>query len=126
MSIGLLADLVRGALDAHVQALGSDLNSIRRLTMTDRGTRIARLAMMWTPVAAVCVATAMVVLDFWNNRHHYFRVGVDKNWVPFFPYDQIYDLVLHLSMLTLALAAALIFMALARRATARRTEAHVA
>ncbi len=128
MSIGLAADLVRGALGAHVHVLRSGLDPLRSSAVSERWARASRLALIWTPVAALCVATTMVLLDFWYGhsslcgpeaaRCAVYRL-VGSSWVRTFQYDELYELVLHLSMLALALAAALIFMAIARRATAR-------
>jgi hypothetical protein len=57
----------------------------------------------------------MVLVDFnFNYINTRFVSGV--GWVRFFTYERLYDLVLHLSMLAVALAGALILAAVARSA----------
>jgi hypothetical protein len=145
LRIGVVADLVRGALDAHLHPLRRD-NSTLRISNMDRRTIAARAAVVWIPVAAVAVAAVMVLIDFWEGHTTWFYSsgspvvggitlewyrccgGVPpepqvtlasydgSTWVRFFPSDQLYILALQLAVLALALAAALIFAAVARKA----------
>src|SRR2546426_9789796 len=89
--------------------------------MSDRRAIASRLAVIWTPMAAVCIGSAMVLIDFWFGHGTYRLVGFSPGLsrseqlalpkVRYFLYDELYDLTLHLAMLAVALAGALIFMA---------------
>ncbi len=89
---------------------------------------MARLAVIWTPLATASIATAMVLIDFWFGHGHYRLVGFSPALsrseqlalprVRVFEYTELYDLTLHLAMLGVALAGALLFAALARRVMA--------
>lgn len=93
--------------------------------MSDRPTIASRLIVVWTPLAVVTIGAAMVLLDFWFGHGNYRLVGfspalsrVEQFALPrvrYFQYGELYDLALHLAMLAVALAGALIFAALARR-----------
>jgi hypothetical protein len=83
-------------------------------------------------MATVCIGAAMVLIDFWFGRGAYRLLGFSPGLsraeqlglpkVRYFLYDELYDLALHLAMLGVALAGALIFAAVARRVTsANRT-----
>jgi hypothetical protein len=132
LRIGVVADLVRGALDAHLHPLRRD-NSTLRISSMDRRTIAARAAVVWSPVAAVGAAAVLLLIDFWEGHMVWYRlVGLPKDsnvtstwfqsspdgssWVRFFPFDELYDLALHFAMLAVALAGALIFAAVARKA----------
>ena len=115
LRIGVVADLVRGALDAHLHPLRRDNNTIRSSNLTDRRTVVARATVVWGPLAAVAIAAVMVLIDFWYGHITWYRLA-GSSWVRFFPSDELYDLALHLAMLAVALAGALIFAALARKA----------
>ena len=83
--------------------------------MTDRKLVAARFAVTWLPLLVVLVGTSMVLVDFtFNYIDQRYISGV--GWVRFFTYDRLYDLALHLSMLAVALAGALVFAAMARSA----------
>ena len=133
LRIGVVADLVRGALDAHLHPLRRDNSTIRSSHVIDRRMVAARATAAWSPVAAVAIAAVMVLMDFWQGHVIWYRlVGFPKegyvvlawyqtspdgsSWVRFFPFDELYDLALHLAMLAVALAGALIFAAVERRA----------
>lgn len=126
LSIAEAIDLLRGAVDAHLHPIAHDLDVARRSTMGDRSRWAVRLAVVWTPMAAVVVGIAMVLVDFWFGRGSYMSIGFSPTMsrleqlalprVRYFPNDELYDLVLHLAMLALAFAGALMFAALARRA----------
>jgi len=66
----------------------------------------------------------MVLVDFMFNYVHV-RYVAGMGWVRYFTSDQLYDLTLHLSMLAVASAGALVFAALARLAL-RSIKAEVA
>jgi hypothetical protein len=138
LRIGVAADLVRGALDAHLHPLRRDKSTLR-ITSTDRRTIAARAAVAWSPVAAVGAAAVLLLIDFWEGHMVWYRlVGLPSegtvtvawyrsegsSWVRFFPFDELYDLVLRFAMLAVALAGALIFAAVARKAV-RESEASV-
>ena len=77
--------------------------------------RAARVILTRVPLAVVLVATTMVLIDFaFNYMDERYVAGV--GWVRYFTAERLYDLTLHLSMLALALSAALIFAAIARAA----------
>ena len=140
LRIGVVADLVRGALDAHLHPLRRDSSTLRSSHMSDRGAIAARATVVWSPVAAVAIAAVMVLIDFWSGHMTWFYAssggpvvgGITvpwshpeslvgdrsggSSWVRFFPYEELYDLALHLAVLAVALAGALIFAALARKA----------
>jgi hypothetical protein len=126
LNIASAVDLFRGALDAHLHPIAHDLDVARSSKMADRSAVVSRLAVVWSPMAAVLVGTAMVLVDFWFGRGSYLSIGFSPTMsrleqmalprVRYFPYDERYDLVLHLAMLALAFGGALIFAALARRA----------
>ena len=140
LRIGVVADLVRGALDAHLHPLRRDSSTMSGPHMSDRGAIAARATVVWTPLAAVAIAAVMVLIDFWSGHMTWFYssssggpvVGgitvpwshpeslmgdqFSSPWVRFFPYEELYDLALHLAVLAVALAGALIFAALARKA----------
>ena len=132
LRIGVVADLVRGALDAHLHPLRRDNSTIRSSHVIDRRMVAARATAAWSPVAAVAITAVMVLMDFWQGHMIWYRlVGFPKEgyvilaWykslpdgssVRFFPLDELYDLALHLAMLAVALACALIFAAVERRA----------
>jgi hypothetical protein len=151
LRIGVVADLVRGALDAHLHPLRRD-NSTLRISNMDRRTVAARAAVVWSPVAAVAVAAVMVLIAFWGGHGYmiwwygpgypvvggitleWYRLPANppvafpsepqvtlapydgSSWIRFVPSDQLYDLALQLAVLALALAGALVFAAMARRA----------
>jgi hypothetical protein len=131
LRIGVVADLVRGALDAHLHPLRRD-NSTLRISNMDRRTIAARAAVVWSPVAAVGAAAVLLLIDFWEGHMVWYRlVGwpsgqgfITLFWyrsegssnVRFFPFDEWYDLALHFAMLAFALTGALIFAAVARKA----------
>jgi hypothetical protein len=152
MRIGIVADLVRGALDAHLHPLRRDNSTIRSSHVSDRRSIAARATVAWSPVAAVAVAAVLLLIDFWEGHTtwwygsgspvvggitlEWYRVPANppvafpvepqvtlpwyesdgSSWVRFFPSDQLYDLALHFAMLAVALAGALIFAAVARKA----------
>ena len=132
LRIGVVADLVRGALDAHLHPLRRDNSTMRRSNMIDRRMVAARATAAWCPVAAVAITAVMVLMDFWQGHVIWYRlVGFPKEsyvvlfWyqsfsdgssIRFFPFDELYDLALHLPMLAVALAGALIFAAVERNA----------
>ena len=127
---GVVADLVRGALDAHLHPLRRESSTIR--STVGRGAITARATVVWSPVAGVAIAAVIMLIDFWYGHPIWFRLVdasgvrgmVTMAWyrmdgasvVRFFPYDELYDLALHLAMLTVALAGALLFAAVARKA----------
>ena len=131
LRIGVVADLVRGALDAHLHPLRHD-NSTMRISSMSRRTIAARATVAWSPVAAVGAAAVLMLIDFWEGHMVWYRlVGFpsgegmvtlfwyrsDGSWyVRFFPFDELYDLALGFAMLAVALAGALIFAAVARKA----------
>jgi hypothetical protein len=131
LRIGVVADLVRGALDAHLHPL-RDNSTMRSSNLIDRRMVAARATAAWSPVAAVAITAVMVLMDFWQGHMIWYRlVGLpedsyvvlawfqtspDGSWVRFFPFDELYDLALHLAMLAVALAGALIFAAVERKA----------
>jgi hypothetical protein len=138
LRIGIVADLVRWALDAHLHPLRRDTRTMR-ISHLSRGTIAARTAVVWSPVAAVGAAAVLVLIDFWEGHMVWYRLvgfpsgdgtvfgmggGVTLFWfrnegstnVRFFPFDELYDLALHFAMLAVALAGALIFAAVARKA----------
>jgi len=130
LRIGIVADLVRGALDAHLHPLRRDTRTMR-ISHLSRGTIAARTALVWSPVAAVGAAAVLVLIDFWEGHMVWYRlVGFPSegfvtltwfrsdgsSWVRFFPFDEVYDLALHFAMLAVALSGALIFAAVARKA----------
>jgi hypothetical protein len=150
LRIGVVADLLRGALDAHLHPLRRDNSTVRSSHVSDRRSIAARATVAWSPVAAVAVAAVMVLIDFWEGHMtwwyssgspvvggitlEWYRVPANpplafpvepqvtlapydgSSWVRFFPSDQLYDLALHFAMLAVALAGALIFAAVARKA----------
>ena len=100
--------------------------------MSDRGIA-SRATVVWTPLAAVAMAAVMVLIDFWNGHTAWYfstsggpvvggitvpwsHPSVGSLWVRFLPYEELYDLALHLAVLAVALAGALIFAAVARKA----------
>jgi len=83
--------------------------------MTDRKLAAAQFFLTWFPLAAVLVGTSMVLTDFTFNYIDA-RYVSEIGWVRFFTYERLYDLALHLSMLAVGLASALIFAAVARAA----------
>jgi hypothetical protein len=149
LRIGVVADLVRGALDAHLHPLRRDTRTMR-ISHLSPGTIAARTALVWSPVASVGAAAVLVLIDFWGHMAwcysssggtvvggitlewcrlptnspgafpsgpHVTLAPYDgSSWVGFFPSGEIYDLALHLAMLAIALAGALIFAAVARKA----------
>lgn len=138
LRIGVVADLVRGALDAHLHPLRRD-NSTLRISNMDRRTIAARAAVVWSPVAAVGAAAVLLLIDFWEGHMVWYRLvgfpsegmvtltwfrSEGSSWVRFFPFDELYDLALHFAMLAVALAGALIFAAVARKAL-RESESSV-
>jgi len=108
--------------------------------MTARPAIALRLT-MWVPLAAVPISAAMVLIDFWFGRGNdwsawfslampqsldlpqvrdvYFNVN--GTWVEYFTFksEELNDLALHLKMLALAFAAALMWAVVARRLTSR-------
>jgi hypothetical protein len=131
LRIGIVADLVRGALDAHLHPLRRDNSTIRSSHLTDRRSIAARAVVAWSPVAAVGAAAVLLLIDFWEGHMVWYRlVGFPSegfvtltwfrsdgsSWVRFFPFDEVYDLALHFAMLAVALSGALIFAAVARNA----------
>ena len=129
LRIGVIVDLVRGALDAHLHPLRRENTTMRLPNLSDRRTLAARAMVVWSPVAAVAIAAMTVLIDFWYGRPTWFTT-VDalgdggyvtmfrsdgSSWVRFFPFEELYDLALRLAMLAVALAGALIFAAVARR-----------
>jgi hypothetical protein len=67
LRIGVVADLVRGALDAHLHPLRRD-NSTLRISSLDRRTIAARAALVWSPVAAVGAAAVLLLIDCWEGH----------------------------------------------------------
>ena len=132
LRIGVVADLVRGALDAHLHPLRRADRTMRRSNLIDRRMVAARATAAWSPVAAVAITAVMVLMDFWQGHMIWYRIvglpkesyvvltwfqsSPDGSWVRFFPFDELYDLALHLAMLAVALAGALIFAAVERKA----------
>jgi len=131
LRIGIITDLVRGALDAHLHPLRRDNSTMRSSNVIDRRMIAARATAAWSPVAAVAITAVMVLMDFWQGHMIWYRlVGFPKEsyvvfWyqsfadgssLRFFPFDELYDLALHLAMLAVALAGALIFTAVERKA----------
>jgi hypothetical protein len=152
LRIGIVADLVRGALDAHLHPLRRDDRTIRSSYVGDRGMIAARAIVAWSPLAAVAVTAVMVLIDFWEGHTEWYysssggpvvggitlewyRLPTNppslfgssgpqltlapydgSSWVRFVPSGQLYDLALHFAMLAVALAGALIFAAVARKA----------
>jgi hypothetical protein len=153
LRIGVVTDLVRGALDAHLHPLRRDDRTIRSSYVSDRGMIAARAIVAWSPLAAVAVAAAIVLIDFWGGHGYmiwwwygpgspvvggitleWYRLPANppvafpnepqltlapydgSSWVRFVPSDQLYDLALQVAVLALALAGALIFAAMARKA----------
>ena len=149
LRIGVVADLVRGALDAHLHPLRREDSMMSSSHTIDRRTIAARATVVWSPMVAVAIAAVMVLIDFWYGHtawwysssggvdFWYGHIGgsvaggitlpwshpelmgdqsVASPWVRFLPYDELYDLALHLAMLAVALAGALIFAAVARKA----------
>jgi hypothetical protein len=139
LRIGVVADLVRGALDAHLHPLHRDNSTMRIPNLSDRRTIAAR-AMVWSPLAAVAIAAMTVLIDFWYGHAIWFRIAhafgdggyVTMFWyrsdgwssVRFFPFEELYDLALRLAILAVAFACALIFAAVARKAL-RQSEPRV-
>jgi hypothetical protein len=125
LSLGALADLLRGALAAHFHPLARHPDAMRSSKVSNRPAIASRFVVVWTPLAAVGIGAAMVLIDFWFGHGHYRMVGfspglsrADQLALPrvrYFQYEELYDLALHLAMLAIALAAALIFASLARR-----------
>ncbi len=131
LRIGDVADLVRAAFDAHLHPLRRDGSTMRVANMSRR-TIAARATVAWSPVAAVGAAAVLVLIDFWEGHMVWYRlVGFPSGegmvtlfWfrsegssnVRFFPFDELYDLALHFAMLAVALAGALLFAAVARKA----------
>ena len=136
LRLGVVADLVRGALDAHLHPLRRDHGAMRSSYVSDRRAIVARATLVWGPAAAVAVTTVVMLIDFWYGHPIWFRIveatgglGGRVTWVTmfwyksygstyvrFFPFDELYDLALHLAVLAVALAGALLFAASARRA----------
>lgn len=132
LRIGVVADLVRWALDAHLHPLRRDNRTVRSSYVSDRRTIAARATVVWSPVAAVAIAAVMMLIDFWYGHMIWYRLvdasGVGGQvtaawyrsegsaWVRFFPFEELYDLALHLAMLAVALAGALLFAVIARKA----------
>ncbi len=81
--------------------------------MTDRKLAAAQFIVTWFPLATLLVGTSMVLIDFTFNYIDA-RYVLGLGWVRFFTYERLYDLALHLSMLAVGLASALIFAAVAR------------
>ena len=67
LRIGVVADLVRGALDAHLHPLRRDKSAIRSSYISDRRSIAARAAVVWSPVAAVGAAAVLLLIDFWEG-----------------------------------------------------------
>jgi len=157
LRVGVVADLVRGALDAHLHPLRRVDSTMRSSSVSDLRTIAARATVVWSPVAAVAIAAMMALNDFWFGPSWWlystfggppelaggitlawYRCcpgfpGVSQvtlapydgsSWVRFVPYDQLYDLALQLAVLALALAGALVFAAMARKAV-RKSEPSV-
>jgi hypothetical protein len=145
LRISDVADLVRAAFDAHLHPLRRD-GSTMRVSNMSRRTIAARATAAWSPVAAVAITAVMVLMDFWQGHMtwwyssgspvvggitlEWYRCCVGfpaepqvtlasydgSTWVGFFPSGDLYDLALHFAMLAVALAGALIFAAVARKA----------
>jgi hypothetical protein len=150
LRIGIVADLVSGALDAHLHPLRRDSSTIRSSHVSDRRSLATRATVVWSPVAAVAVAAVTVLVDFWEGHTtwwyssgspvvggitlEWYRLPTNRpvalpvepqvtlapydgsSWIRFFPSGELYDLALHFAMLAVALAGALIFAAVARKA----------
>ena len=130
--IGVVTDLVRGALDAHLHPLRRDNSTIRSSHLSDRRTIAARATVAWSPVAAVGAAAVLLLIDFWEGHMVWYRLvgfpseggfvtlmwfrSEGSSYVRFFPFDEVYDLALHFAMLAVALSGALMFAAVARKA----------
>ena len=83
--------------------------------MADRRLASAQFFVTWFPLAAVLVGLSMVLIDFdFNYIEMRYVSGVGL--VRFFTYDRLYDLALHLSILTVGFAGALIYAAVAQSA----------
>lgn len=130
LRIGVVADLVRGALDAHLHPLRR--NSTMNISHLSRRALAARAALVWSPVAAVGAAAVLVLIDFWEGHMVWYRLvgfpsgegmvtlswfrSEGSSWVRFFPFSEYYDLALRFAILAVALAGALVFAAVARKA----------
>src|SRR3990170_9159862 len=68
LRIGVVADLVRGALDAHLHPLRRDSSTIRSSHVGDRRSIAARATVTWSPVAAVAITAVLVLIDFWYGH----------------------------------------------------------
>src|SRR5687767_15962280 len=74
LRIGVVADLVRGAFDAHLHPLRRDNSTLRSSHMSDRGAIAARAAVVWSPVAAVGAAAVLLLIDFWEGHMVWYRL----------------------------------------------------
>ncbi len=127
LGLGAWLDLLRGALAAHLHPLAARPAIALRLTR-------------WVPLAAVSVAAAMVLIDFWMRARRLDNLVLDVfeirdgSWVRIAPTmsraeallyfnfkaEELNDLALHLVVLVLAFAVALMWAVVARRLTSRR------
>jgi hypothetical protein len=79
LRIGIITDLVRGALDAHLHPLRRDNSTMRSSNVIDRRMIAARATAAWSPVAAVAITAVMVLMDFWQGHIIWYRlVGFPK------------------------------------------------
>jgi hypothetical protein len=129
LRIDVVADVMRGAIAAHLHPLRRASSAARISNITDRGTVAARATVVWSPVAAVAIAAVIVLVDFWYGHPIWFVLidafGARANkfvvmaWYRsddrFFPAEQLYDLALHMAIVAVALAGALIFAAMVRK-----------
>ncbi len=125
--VSALADLLRGAIAAHLNPLDRDTKLTRSSGMNSQPSPTARLVVRWTPAGAAAIGAAMVLIDFWFGQASYRLIGFSAALsreeqlalprVRVFQYGELYDLTLHMAMLGVAVAAALLFAALARRVT---------
>ncbi len=125
-NITALGDLLHGALAAHFQPLDRSENLLRSSNVNSLPPSAVRLVVIWTPLAIAAAGAAMVLIDFWFGHGSYRLLGFSPGLsrleelglprVRIFEYPELYDLALHLAMLAVAIASALVFAALARRA----------
>ena len=132
LRIGIVGDLLRGALDAHLHPLRRGHNRPTSSYTSDWPAIAARATLVWSPAAAVAITAVVMLVDFWYGHPIWATIvnasGVrgyvtmfwygtyGSTYVRFFPFEELYDLVLHLAMLTVALGGALLFAAVARKA----------
>lgn len=124
-NVRAFGDLLRGALAAHINPLHRPQNRMRSSNMNSLPPSAARLVVIWTPLTVTAIGAATVLIDFWFGRSSYRLIGFSSGLsraeqlalprVRIFEYAELYDLALHVAMLAVAFASALVFAALARR-----------